>query len=561
VTDAAIQKGEGSFDRDKFVAFAFCWADALIELDSGGFIRYAAGTIKSFTGKEPSQLVGTEFDALVADGDKTLVRELMRVASRRGRIENAAVRLVGPYGITAPLAFAGYCLEDLGGHYFFALRAAATASFGADGRRLTRNPVSGLYDADDFAGLAGQRLKAAEAAGTKAELTLVAMPELSALKLRLDEEQRRSLVGTLSAALRANSLNGDSAAEIEDGKFAVVHEVSVGADEIEAHLARVAREIDPQGKGTAVESATLDLGDDELDDEDLANGLVYAINQFREAKGRDFSLKNFSTNMAVMVDQAMTSVRGFRRVLDESSFDIAFHPIVDVKSGVIHHYEALTRFRGHAATDSPYKFITFAEEVGLIWRFDIAMARKVVSWLSSVRKKGYKVAVNISGQSIANLSYLAELYALLSANTWAKDNVMFEITESARIADLADANRFFQTLRGQGYEVCLDDFGAGAASFQYLSSLDVDVVKLDGTAVKNALIAKKGRAFLTALAKLCQDIHVETVAEMIDDKETLAFVRDCGVNYAQGYLFGEPASDIGKFTSWPELFTPKGKGK
>ena len=99
-------------------------------------------------------------------------------------------------------------------------------------------------------------------------------------------------------------------------------------------------------------------------------------------------------------------------------------------------------------------------------------------------------------------------------------------------------------LRDEGYEVCLDDFGAGAASFRYLASLEVDVVKLDGSAVKNALIARKGKAFLSALARLCKDIDVETIAEFIDDDDTLKFVSDCGVNYAQGFLFGEPSTDI-----------------
>jgi EAL domain-containing protein (putative c-di-GMP-specific phosphodiesterase class I) len=191
--------------------------------------------------------------------------------------------------------------------------------------------------------------------------------------------------------------------------------------------------------------------------------------------------------------------------------------------------------------------ITFAEDVGLIWHFDLAMAKKVVEWLQPRRANKYKIAVNISGQSIANPAYHAKLFALLEANPWTSENMLFEITESARIADLADANQFFQTLRKKGYEVCLDDFGAGAASFQYLASLDVDVVKLDGSAVKNALAAKKGRAFLSALTKLCKDIGVETVAEMVDDAETLNFVRDCGVDFAQGYLFGKPAIDITVF--------------
>ena len=103
------------------------------------------------------------------------------------------------------------------------------------------------------------------------------------------------------------------------------------------------------------------------------------------------------------------------------------------------------------------------------------------------------LAVNISGMSVDNAEYAKQLHALLDADSWLKHFMLFEITESARVADLKKANAFVQGLRGKGFHVCLDDFGAGAASFQYLSVLEVDVVKLDGSAVKNAQ-AEIGRA-------------------------------------------------------------------
>jgi len=82
------------------------------------------------------------------------------------------------------------------------------------------------------------------------------------------------------------------------------------------------------------------------------------------------------------------------------------------------------------------------------------------------------------------------------------------------------------------------------------------VVKLDGSAIRNALRGKKGRAFLTALAVLCRTLGVETIAEMVDKEDTLTFVRDCGVNYVQGFLFGQPSASIKDFDPLPkaELF-------
>jgi len=445
------------------------------------------------------------------------------------------------------MAFAGYCMSDLDGHYFLALRTAAPTGQGKDGKSYSRDTESGLYDSESFGDMASDKIKAAKEAGTDAELTLVSMPELDSFRDKLDGDTRESLAETFGAAMRANSLDGDSAAELGDGKFALVHGADLDVSKLEERLAEATKQADPDGEGLEAEAATITPDEKALDDENFANGLVYAINKFKDSKAGEFSLQEFSTNISSMMDTAMTSVQEFKSIVDKAQFDVAFHPILDTKKGDIHHYESLVRFHKLESGQSPFEYITYAEEVGLIWQFDIAMAKKVIEWLRKNKTKKYSIAVNISGNSIGNLSYLAELHQLLKSNTWAKGQLLFEITESSRIADLESANRFFQTIRKEGYEVCLDDFGAGAASFQYLASLDVDVVKLDGSAVKNAFKSKKGQAFLTSLARLCKDIKVETIAEVIDDVETLNFVRKCGVDYAQGFLFGEPSKDITEF--------------
>ena len=99
---------------------------------------------------------------------------------------------------------------------------------------------------------------------------------------------------------------------------------------------------------------------------------------------------------------------------------------------------------------------------------------------------------------------------------------------------------------GRRVQVCLDDF-AGSASFQYLSALDVDIVKLDegGNAEKSRRAALSSRR-----SRLCRRLGVETVGE-IDSLQTLAFVRDCNVDYVQGFLFGKPSLDLRDFDPLP----------
>jgi EAL domain-containing protein (putative c-di-GMP-specific phosphodiesterase class I) len=148
---------------------------------------------------------------------------------------------------------------------------------------------------------------------------------------------------------------------------------------------------------------------------------------------------------------------------------------------------------------------------------------------------------------VNSAAYGADLDHMLGENSWLRDRLMFEITESSRIDDLRAANQFVLKLRSSGYAVCLDDFGAGAANFQYLASLDVDIVKLDGAAVRCAQRSAKGMAFLKALVGLCRELGIGTVIEMVDSPASLQFARACGANYVQGYLFGKPHADIGLF--------------
>jgi EAL domain-containing protein (putative c-di-GMP-specific phosphodiesterase class I) len=256
-------------------------------------------------------------------------------------------------------------------------------------------------------------------------------------------------------------------------------------------------------------------------------------------------MNDLSANLSSLVKDAADKVSTFKTTVANRDFHLVFHPIVNVMTGVVHHYEALTRF---VEGVSPFEIITMAEETGLIPEFDMAVVEKGLEFLNTIpRNSPTAIAVNISGQSVASDWYVDKLHKTLMENKWAEGRLLFEITESAKMEDLERANNFIQRLRKDHYHVSLDDFGAGAASFGYLMRLEVDVVKLDGPVVKDAQRARRGTALLESMATLCKNLGIETIAEMVDNKEGLDFVRKCGITYAQGYLFGKPNADIKAF--------------
>lgn len=545
-------------ERDRFVALAFCWGDLLFEVDRDFLVVFCAGATEAFLGRRTADLTGVPLRDVVAPADMPLVGQILKKMARLGRIDREVVRLRTPHGGLLAMSLAGYVLDDTAGHYYLALRmgtveAAAAAS-------LFNRTAGGLYDATTFADMASQRLKRLEQDGETAELTFVDLPGLDSLGQRLDEETRRRLLSDVGTRLRAESVGGDSATEVSEGRYGLLHAAGADIAGLSQAIEVLARQADPAGQGVAVAVESVPMGAlTNISQEDLAHGLIYAMNRFREAEGQGFSLHSLSQSMERLVASAVREVNDFRSLVALSRFDIAVQPIIDLKTGDIHHFEALCRFPP-PSPESPFGYITFAEETGLIQEFDLAMVHKAVRWLEKMPRNNdkFRLAVNVSGHSVGVASYVEPLHALLAAHPWTQGRLMFEITESARMTDLDRANAFIQGLRSKGYPVCLDDFGAGAASFQYLSVLEVDIVKLDGSAINNAHGAAKGRAFLTALTELCRRLGVKTVAEMVDHPTTLMFVRDCGCDFVQGYLFGKPSRSVGDFSTLPMGYLLRG---
>ncbi len=536
---------------DRFVAFSFCWAEIVIELDARHRITFMESLSGDILGGSAATFTGKPVHDLVCDDDQPLLRNVLKAVHDHGRIEDIDIRFRDAAGAPVPLSLAAHYLGDGYDRYYLALhcRHAWEAS---DPATAAGRSGEGLHEGDAFAEVARACFSAARsAAGSGKEgagdpkLSLLSVPGLKDADERLSEAQRRTLQSTVASVLRGYSANGDAAARFADDRYGLVHEASVDLEHIKQRLGTVLLTLDPSGGGGVIESATLSAGP-EVSEEDVAKGLVYAINEFQKTSRTSLTITDLGDNLGRLVRKGVGSLVGFRHIIRGSQFDIAFHPIIGVTDGGIHHYEVLARFHGRHG-DSPYQYITFAEETGLIVEFDLAMTEKVIDWMAQCGHAGVRLAVNLSGKSITDARFGDQLLDLLDRHRWTRRRLMFEITESFQIDDLGAANQLIQQLRRAGHAISLDDFGAGAASFKYLNMLDVDIVKFDESAIRNSQAVAKGPAFLRALTTLCHEVGVHCVAEMIDSDAALRFVRDCGVDFVQGFLFGKPSGDLTAF--------------
>ena len=533
-------------DRDRYVAFAFCSADVLVETDTELRIVYATGASGVMFGTRPEDLIGAHLPDLVDDADVSMFKELTWAMHMGSRVGPANFRFRVGGDRTRACSVSGYRLEDLPGSFFFALREPQAVEEAA--KEIGRDVETGLLERETFTRLATEKLKDARDGGKGLNLTLVHVPAMHDLWSRLDQDAAGNLAKTLGACMRLGAGSEEIAGRFDDERFGFLHGADVDVDAIQARMEEHLRTADPEGVGTAISAGTVPSDVFETDDADAVKALAHTINQFCQTSASELTAENASATVERLAKASSERLATFRTIVSSLSFKAAFHPIVNIQDMRINHYEALVRFDG-AKDASPYELIEFAENAGLIPDFDIAMCRKVLAFLrqSLQHHEEFHVSVNVSGRSISDPTFRGTLRELLKEFADVRRQLMIEITESFRIVELDIVNNFIQEMRAAGHLVCLDDFGAGSSAMSYLSAMDVDIVKIDGAYIVEALGSEKQFTLLRHVAAMCKELGIETVAERVEHGSTLDMLRRCGIGYAQGFLFGMPNTDIYTF--------------
>ncbi len=217
----------------------------------------------------------------------------------------------------------------------------------------------------------------------------------------------------------------------------------------------------------------------------------------------------------------------------------AFQPVVCAATGMVDYFECLLRMRDvEGGVVSGGEFITIVEELGWIGLIDRYVLKKTVQDLAADPE--VRLGLNISGMTACDRSWLRSLTSLLRHRRDIARRLVIEITETAALGDIGESARFVDTLRDAGCRVALDDFGAGHTSLRHLQILPVDIVKIDGSLVRNLKSQPQARIFLRRLLGLINGFGLTTVAECVESAEDAALLRAEGIDYLQGYHFGRP---------------------
>jgi diguanylate cyclase (GGDEF)-like protein len=263
-----------------------------------------------------------------------------------------------------------------------------------------------------------------------------------------------------------------------------------------------------------------------------------------KAEGRNrIMLFNAPGEAADVAQRAQTTSARIRDALTQNRLRLATQPIRSLANGGIERYELFLRMTGESGELLPAaSFIEVAERSGMVQELDRWVVARALELMAERERAGSPVSLhmNLSGASMTDLSVLEFIERRLDEGEADPSRCTFEITQTAQVDDYDTAAGFADRLTEFGCEVAIDDYGAGFGPFAYLKKVPFDVIKIDGTFVRDMSHNDADQLVVKAIVEIARGLGKRTIAEFVEDENTTKLLREYGVDMAQGFHLGRP---------------------
>jgi diguanylate cyclase (GGDEF)-like protein len=390
--------------------------------------------------------------------------------------------------------------------------------------------------------------------GLQGGFLLIAVDKLNILSEVFGEDTADHIVVNVARRIEDCLRTGDVVGRVGADRFAVVlqnchdHQVAAVADRFLAAI----RDL-PISTPTGTLHVTASAGATVFpaSAQSAADIVIQADNALRNARRlgcdcyldyRDIPAHNLTRRPDLVIAEQV------KRALREDRFLLAYQPVVDAATGAVAFYEGLARMKDEKGALVPAgSFVPVIEQMGLMRLIDRRVLDLGLQTLENHPE--VRISINVSGLTAVDPIWLSQLSTRLDNHRDVAERLTLEITETVALDDIDESSRFVRTLGSLGCHVALDDFGAGFTSFRHLRTLDVDMVKIDGSFVRDLGRHPDNLLFVRTLIRLAKGIGLKTVAEWVETEEEAELLRGEGVDCLQGWFCGKPTTE-------PEWATP-----
>jgi len=271
---------------------------------------------------------------------------------------------------------------------------------------------------------------------------------------------------------------------------------------------------------------------------DAIDKAYVALNDAKDVYMHYTPYKNYKTHQIEAKNQ-MLLASYIQDAFLNNKLRLAFQPIINSKSGEVDYYESLLRIVNEDnSISSAGPFIPIAERMGFIDEIDIMVFDLVVTELK--KYPSLKLSVNLSNVTMNNSKWLNKAKEILNEDVASR--LIVEITETSEAQSMHIVAKVITSLQDIGCQIALDDFGTGYTSFSQLKSLPVDIIKIDGSFVKDITSNPQNKFFVKTLMEFSKNFNLISVAEFVENKETADILIELGVDYLQGNYFSPAVS-------------------
>ncbi len=525
--------------------------------DEGGRIVRANSALSDLTGRRVGDLTGSQFEVLVHPEEP-------------GYDRKAITQLVG--GERSEYKVETRFLHSTGAPIWVAIQATAIRDESDDPRRFlvqvqdvthrrryeenlhylaTHDPLTGLHNRSSFAGQLDTHAELVRRYESEGALLLLDLDHFKYVNDTLGHQAGDQVIARVAKVLGARLRETDVLARLGGDEFAVLLPKAHldGAQLVANDLLESLRAERIAVPGTGDRTVTASIGiamfesKEGLTGEDVLVNADLAMYDAKEA-GRNQVVRHIPGEHAQARMQGRVNwAQRIRVAIDEDRFALVAQPILDLETGIVTQFEVLMRMLDdHGDMIPPSAFLSTAERLGMVQEIDAIVVARAIRAVAAAGPAlaDTRVEINLSGASMGDPQMLRIIETELQETGLDPARVIFEITETAAIANIAKARDFSDELAKLGCRFALDDFGAGFGSFYYLKHVRFDILKIDGEFVRDACITRTDRLVIQSVVAIARGLGKQTVAEHVGDQPTVDLLRDLGVDYGQGFFLGEP---------------------
>lgn len=283
--------------------------------------------------------------------------------------------------------------------------------------------------------------------------------------------------------------------------------------------------------------------------EDLINGIEYAASMAKRSSGSN--VYYCGEDMLKALRRREQIVKILEEKLKEESFSVYYQPIIDTATGKYTVAESLLRI-----PDSPLgplypnEFIPIAEETGMIVDITYQVIDKVCKFVNRISEAGIVfdgVHVNFSGQQFSQIGLAEKVEEIIKRNRTPFSKIKIEITESILAEDDKTVREFAVRMQKKGVLIELDDFGTGYSNIITVMNTPLDTIKLDKSLIHTAMEKIETAAMVKSLAAVFHEMGLLVLAEGVEDEDQAQFVKRCGIDLIQGFLYSRPLPEEDAF--------------